>query len=338
MRSVYCLHGDTRDVDSFKRYLYIDSQLDNVNLIWDCESPDILFSTEHIYSNKRFWNQFKQLSQKAKVNIFYSLEAATIDFNIFDIGITWDNSITGPRHCQVLPTEDIATRFITKKENEIRTAEEARKLLDGRKFCNFLYSNGVAHPMRDKLFYELSKYKRVDSLGKHQNNVEMPGTGYEGHAVECVGIKNGYKFSIACENAWFPGYTTEKILTSLEAHTIPIYWGNKDITKDINPECFVNVMEFDNLENMVKRVREIDEDNNLWSKMVSQPWYTKEQNREKVARRNAYFDMMHNIFTGDIHSLIFRGQGTWENQYRDFYYRKGPRNMFQKVMNRLGLE
>lgn len=325
---MYCLHGDTKDIVSFKKYLCLGNLFDDMNLIWNSESPDVLFATEHNFTNKRYRNQFKELTKKAKINVFYTLEASTIDFNMFDIGIIWDNSIIGPRLCQLLPTVDISIGFVTQAENEIQTVEEARNLLNGRKFCNFLYSNGLAHHMRDKLFYELSKYKRVDSMGKHLNNVEMSGTGYEGHAVGCVGIKNGYKFSITCENAWFSGYTTAKILTCLEAHTIPIYWGNKHMTNDINPECFVNVMEFDNLENMVRRVREIDEDNNLWTRWYRSHGTQKNKNREKDARRRAYFDMMHNIFTGDIHSLIFRGQGTWENQNCDFYYRKRPRIMF----------
>lgn len=48
--------------------------------------------------------------------------------------------------------------------------------------------------MRDKLFYNLSEYKRVDSLGKHLNNVNTKGTGYLGHHKDCVTLKEPYKF------------------------------------------------------------------------------------------------------------------------------------------------
>ena len=45
-------------------------------------------------------------------------------------------------------------------------------------------------------------------------------------------MKKPYKFSIAFENAWYPGYTSEKIVTSMLAGTIPIYWGNPDISRE----------------------------------------------------------------------------------------------------------
>ena len=56
--------------------------------------------------------------------------------NIFDIGMTFDNTINGERYCQILPPEESIGGFLTKSENEIRTPEQAFPLLKGRKFCN----------------------------------------------------------------------------------------------------------------------------------------------------------------------------------------------------------
>ena len=47
--------------------------------------------------------------------------------------------------------------------------------------------------------------------------------------------KSYYKFTIAAENAAFPGYTSEKLMTSFQAHSIPIYWGNRDVVDEFNP-------------------------------------------------------------------------------------------------------
>ena len=92
-------------------------------------------------------------------------------------------------------------------------------------------------------------------------------------------IKSKYKFSIASENARYKGYTSEKLLTSFEAHTVPIYWGNPYVTEEFNPEAFVNCMDYESFDEVVKRVKEIDEDDDLWAYMVSRQWQTDEQKK-----------------------------------------------------------
>ena len=41
--------------------------------------------------------------------------------------------------------------------------------------------------------------------------------------------------------ARYPGYTTEKIAEPWLEGCIPIYWGDPEITRDINPDCFINM-------------------------------------------------------------------------------------------------
>lgn len=332
MRRFCFLHPNINSLSDFKKYLKIGDELDGIELIWDLNNPEICFATEVIYTNSDYWKLFKKISKVSKINVFYSIEAMTIDLNLFDIGITFDSTLCGHRFCQVLPPEDNYNGFLTKYENDIKTLDQAKGLLTNKKFCNFLYSNYNAHPMRDHLFYEISKYKKVDSLGKHLNNVGIRGTGWYGHALDCVKIKSNYKFSIACENAWFPGYTTEKLLTSLEAHTVPIYFGNKDVALDVNPECFINVMEYDNIEDVIDRIKEIDTNDDLWCEMISKPWYVEKQQKNKENRRQNYFKMMKRIFADDIENLRYRGDGSMEYIYRDFINRKGVQNKYESLL------
>lgn len=49
-------------------------------------------------------------------------------------------------------------------------------------------------------------------------------------------IEKTYKFSIACENSWYRRYTTEKIITSFLACTVPVYWGNPLVEEEYNPK------------------------------------------------------------------------------------------------------
>ena len=329
------LHSSVNDVISFKKYLKLEGILENVELIWDIENPEILIATEHIYLYPSYWRQFVRLCQKSRLNVFYSVEAMSVDYNLFDIGITYDATLKGDRFCRVLPPEDNYKQFFNKAENEIKTVEQAQKLLPGRKFCNFLYSNWNSHPYRDKLFFIISDYKKVDSLGRHLNNIGEKGTGYVGHANDCIELKSNYKFSIASENAEFPGYTTEKILTSLAAHTVPIYFGNKFVCEDVNPECFINCSDFEDDESLIEIIRELDNNDVLWCEKISQPWFTAEQIERKRERRAAYYDMIQKIFKSDMRDLQFRGEGTAIYNYKDFLYRKGVEIKPIKIMKAL---
>lgn len=68
-------------------------------------------------------------------------------------------------------------------------------------------------------------------------------------------MKKPYKFSIAFENAWYPGYTSEKIVTSMLAGTIPIYWGNPDISREFNSASFINCHDFPTLDDAAAYVK-----------------------------------------------------------------------------------
>ena len=141
MRRFCFLHPGVNSLDDFKKYVYADDFIDGIDIVWDLDNPEVCIATEHIYFNRTYWNLFKRLSQTSVINVFYSIEAISVDFNLFDIGITFDSSLGGERFCQVLPPEDFFDSFISKRENEIESKEQARELLRGRAFCNFLYSN-----------------------------------------------------------------------------------------------------------------------------------------------------------------------------------------------------
>lgn len=66
-----------------------------------------------------------------------------------------------------------------------------------------------------------------------------------------------------------PGYTSEKIFTSLLANTIPIYWGNSTIGDDISPDCFINLHDYVSIDEAIKRIIQIDENNNQYLDIVS---------------------------------------------------------------------
>ena len=50
---------------------------------------------------------------------------------------------------------------------------------------------------------------------------------------------SNYKFSISMENSNGDGYVSEKIVESLIAGTIPIYYGDYMIDEYINPKAYI---------------------------------------------------------------------------------------------------
>ena len=316
---VFSIHPMTTDVNSFLNYLHLDENLD---LVWDAESPEILFASEWIYYQKEYFEQFKALYEVAKIRVMLAFEAISPDWNLFDYAVGFDNHLQNEdRFIRLMSPIVLYNKFISSRCNEIDTIDKAKEVLARKKgFCNFLYSNPDAHPMRDQLFYALSQYKHVDSLGRHLNNVEKAGTGFEGHAMECVSLKNPYKFSIASENAVYNGYTSEKVYTSLEAHTVPIYFGNPDIIEDVNPDAIINVNDFDSLDSLVAYVKEVDMNDELWCKYVSAPWLTPEQETYHTQRTDEYMKRMMWLLTGDVKGKERIAVGTHPSHYRKHFF------------------
>jgi hypothetical protein len=141
--------------------------------------------------------------------------------------------------------------------------------LSKRKFCNFVASNGGCQE-RNQFVEMLSKYKNVDSGGRWMNNIGYP-------VSDKRKFQSEYKFSIAFENnAYRPhhsGYTTEKILDSMTVNSIPLYWGNPDIHKEFNKKSFVNYYDFNNFNDMIEYIIELDKNDDKYLEMLNQPWF-----------------------------------------------------------------
>lgn len=335
MRTInfYVLHPKCKDVKTALEYLFLEDLKDKYDFVWNPVNPDYVIATEHLYASRGtdWYKIFLNLLKIKPITIFFAGEAMEPDFNIFDYAVGYSSRLSHGDRYALFPSCFLwANRrgFINKYENNIKTDEDVNQELEQKKgFCNFLYSNYMAHPNRDLLFYIISKYKKVDSLGRHLNNVGKKGTGYVGHAMDCIGIKNSYKFSISSENAQFCGYTSEKILTSLEAHTVPIYWGDPDIELNINPDCFINCNKFNNLEEVVEKIREVDENDELWKHMVSAPWRTAAQITYHQERMANYINLFNHIFTQEKEAARRKAEGTMPEIYKSSFERiKLPSN------------
>jgi len=90
-------------------------------------------------------------------------------------------------------------------------------------------------------------------------------------------FQSEYKFSIAFENNAYrpqhPGYTTEKIMQPMTVNSIPLYWGNPLIHKEFNVKSFVNYYDFNNFNDMIDYIIELDTNDNKYLEILNQPWF-----------------------------------------------------------------
>ena len=286
-------------------------------LVRDEENPDYIIVSDKCFVGYAARKKFKHYLQhnKNSVFIFFTYEVVEPDMNLFDYAFTWNpDHICGDR---------IAHNFSYMYDfhngclfsNDL-TLEGAQLILQNNpRFCSFIYSHSAA--VRDKFFHLLSGYKHIDSLGRYLNNTNIESTRTVRNWLDdSINMKSGYKFSIAMENATYKGYTTEKLVTSLQAHTVPIYWGDPAVAEFINPKAFINISDYSSLEEAMERVKEIDNNDELWLEMVMQPWQTEEQRAKTLQVVAEYEQFVRHIFSQDIKQAKRVYVGTWANTYR----------------------
>lgn len=141
-------------------------------------------------------------------------------------------------------------------------------------FCAYMYFADKEH--RIKYFNLLNNYKKVDALGKSCNNIINNYSKTENFLDDAIKLYTNYKFTLALENFLQDGYITEKIINSLIAGSIPIYWGSNDVFKYINKNRVIYIMDYNNDQELIERITEIDNSDILYNEIISEPIYTTE--------------------------------------------------------------
>jgi hypothetical protein len=139
-------------------------------------------------------------------------------------------------------------------------------------FCAYMYSYDLEY--RVKLFNEVSKYKKVDALGKSCNNKNFKDTRsiynetqtYNDIAVDKY---SKYKFVLALENGIEDGYITEKLLNPLLANSIPIYAGPADVFDIINKKRIIYVYDFKNTNELIAYIKLVDNNDDIYNSIIN---------------------------------------------------------------------
>jgi len=208
------------------------------------------------------------------IRIFYTGENKRPNFKQCDYAFSFDYPISGKNYR--LPIYRLNVENFEQLNQLPRATTEMKNR--ERKFCNFVYSNNKAKE-RKAFFQQLQQYKQVDSGGKVLNNL-----GYR--VDDKIDFLRQYKFTIAFENTSYPGYTTEKLLHPLIANSIPIYWGNPLASRDFNPDAFINCHDFNNFDEVIKRVIEIDNNDDLYQAYLEAPIFSEAVDNEYLNDEN----------------------------------------------------
>lgn len=230
------------------------------------------------------------------VKIMFLGENIIPDFNLYDYGIGFHYIDFEDRYLRY-PLYALYVQCIEQALNKHTFSDDY--YLAKKKFCNFVISNPYAAGERDAIIDALNGYMKVDSGGRYRNNVGGP-------VSDKLEFAKDYKFSITFENSSMSGYTTEKIFEGFAAATIPIYWGSKRIAEEFNPDSFVNCHDFNNFDEVVAKVREINENDELFLKMVKAPMFKEDSLAAKYLKEECLENFLVDIFNQEPAAAIRR--------------------------------
>ena len=220
----------------------------------DKDNPDYLiyatFGCEHVLNK-----------YNSTIKIAFFTENQLPDLSIADYAIGLghinhlDRYFTFPYITYILSLKNRTSKDFQNVRDKVLSSEKRSK------FCAAVISNPIG--FRFAFMKELNKYKMIDNGGRSHNNV--------GGAVKNKKeFLMQYKFSIGMENSEADGYASEKILDSLWAGTIPIYYGDYMIDEYINPKTYILIRGNYEIKEKIEYIIKIDNDDNLYRSILKE--------------------------------------------------------------------
>lgn len=256
------------------------------------------------------------------IRIFYTGECVTPNFNISDYALAFDHIKFGDRYCRLPLIKLMASypHLSLKRPN----AESVLAAKIG--FCAYVMSNTKnSAPERELIVNTIEQYKPIANGGKWRNNTGGP-------VADKVAFQSSYKFVLAIENYSSPGYLTEKFADAARSNAIPIYWGDPTITDYINPKAFINCHDFDSPENLNSHIRMIDENDDVYLRMLSEPWF-KNKSEPQEWQDSTITHFLRNIFDQNYEQAFRRNRGRWGKKTEKKLYRMTFNPLYHGLLN-----
>lgn len=227
-----------------------------------------------------FGQQHKTINRNKVKKIFYTGENIRPNFEDCDYSFTFDFDSYNGKNIRIPLYHLYIDWFNVSTYTNPKYLIHPSKINDNEfiktpktKFCATVFSS--PRQIRFDLMNTLSTYKKVDGYGRPFGNHS------EGELDKYQKLSQ-YKFSICPENSAHDGYYTEKLLHAKTAGTIPIYLADRGVDRDFNTKAFINVADYNNFEDLLKRVIEIDSDDELYNKIKNQTLFQSSISLDKI--------------------------------------------------------
>lgn len=213
----------------------------------------------------------QQPSGTGRVKIFFTGENERPPEGRWDAYLSFDVHSFGGRNAYLplwwITSSDILLPTISPYLGRAITldqmlASRTPNLANRKKFCAAFI--GKAYPFRMHALSAISTIGEIDVFGGIARNTRQT------RAEEKFEISQDYKFVFCFENDLYPGYVTEKAPEAWATGAVPLYWG-ADPAGYLNQKALINLANFPTMEEFVHRVGEVNNDDDLWMEIASQP-------------------------------------------------------------------
>lgn len=260
------------------------------------------------------------------VKIFYTGENQCPDFNLFDYAMGFERMEFGDRYFR------LPIYYLNRYQKDFRLMQEkhVKPMPEKTGFCSFVYSNDRASEVREQFFNQLSTYKTISSGGRYKNNIGGP-------VADKLAFESKHKFSFSFENSSYPGYSTEKLVQSFAAQTVPIYWGDPTITGTFNEEAFINCNNYTSWDEVLKAVKHVDADDDLYARMLATRALKYPEEDSIEAKLKQLTDFLCHIFDQEPEKAFRYNRVYWGRRYVNRIrqhakaYRNSPRGIAERL-------
>jgi alpha(1,3/1,4) fucosyltransferase len=272
------------------------------NVIIDSENPDLVIHSDLHYNSDQIDTYTGKLpttftnQDKNKKFIYVSGEVANFKGPIDSAENQWAmgyNKFDHPRYLrQPSCAFDVWTLFDESRltDSPLNWLTEKRNfdLIKNRntRFCSITQASN--NEFRGLVLDKLNEYKEVTSSGPWRQNIDPSeelnkyqwmnpiyigrndGLTYR----EKINFFNKFKFNMSIHYTNTDYILQEKIFHGYFSGAIPIFFGNQFILEEgFNPNSFINLHDYPNLDDFLGLIKEIDNNEDLWRKYIEEPIY-----------------------------------------------------------------
>jgi hypothetical protein len=225
--------------------------------------------------NSKKWLSLKQgyrtKLNKNNINVWVTFENKRVPVNKFDLTFSFDTDSYGNRNIYFpliytyIDFLENNAEYVKNKINQTQLTKKrnvTKENINKRKFACIFLNN--PEPYRLRVINELSKIGGVDVFGSFSNDF----------VKDKIAKTKEYKFVIAMENDFYPGYVTEKPLEAWLGQSVPIYWGF-DKMNIINKRAILNIADYKSLDEFIVKINNLNKNPNEIAKIINEPFLNK---------------------------------------------------------------